>query len=84
MQNLKRRFRLNSAFCFILRYPYSSQNDDGSKGKVYVWLGGKSDPYYHAVAKEVATELINHDDEFPVEVLKEGERTTPISCTEQY
>jgi hypothetical protein len=65
-------FSLNSAFCFILRHPYPTTSDDGTKGKVYVWMGGKSDKYYHSVAKEIAEELINADDKFPVEEVNEG------------
>lgn len=67
-------FSLNSAFCFILRRPYPTTSDDGTKGRVYVWLGSKADQYYHATAKEIADELINADDKFPIEVVNEGSR----------
>ena len=69
-------FSLNSAFCFILRSPYPTTGEDGTKGRVYLWLGSKSDPYYHAIAKEVAEELISADDQYLVETINEGIRWT--------
>ncbi|VDN20874.1 unnamed protein product [Gongylonema pulchrum] len=67
--------QLNSAFCFILRAPYRVVDEDGLKGKVYVWLGSKSNPNQHNLCAQVpvASELINRNNEFPVETIKEGE-----------
>uniref|UniRef100_A0A915EFX3 Gelsolin-like domain-containing protein n=1 Tax=Ditylenchus dipsaci TaxID=166011 RepID=A0A915EFX3_9BILA len=56
--------KLNSAFCYIVRYPFAAEDDQGNLGKVFVWLGSKCDPYYYCVAEQVANELINRDEEF--------------------
>uniref|UniRef100_A0A914HBG3 Gelsolin-like domain-containing protein n=1 Tax=Globodera rostochiensis TaxID=31243 RepID=A0A914HBG3_GLORO len=67
--------RLNSAFCFILRVPTTGiQEDDGvdESGQIFVWIGSKSDSYYHKLAEEVASELINRDTDFSVLRIEEG------------
>ena len=49
-----RAVQLCSGFCFILRAPFNTLDDDGSaQGRVWVWIGGKSDPNDHAIVKEV-------------------------------
>lgn len=67
--------QLNSAFCYILRAPFKCIDENGLKGKVFVWIGSKSNPREHSLCEQVAKELINRDNEFPVEVLKEGEES---------
>lgn len=48
------------------------EQEDGQKGIVYVWIGKDSDE--HNVAKTVAEEMINRDDEdFPVVMVNEKE-----------
>lgn len=47
--------RLNSGFCYIMRYPFQVPDQDGIAGKMFVWLGSKSDPYYHKVAEDVSS-----------------------------
>uniref|UniRef100_A0AC35TXC5 Protein flightless-1 n=1 Tax=Rhabditophanes sp. KR3021 TaxID=114890 RepID=A0AC35TXC5_9BILA len=69
---------LNSGFCFILRVPFKVIDDDGNEGKVYVWLGSKSDSYYHQYVKSVAEDLINKDSSFPIEVITEGHEPEPF------
>jgi len=64
---------LNSAFPYILRYPFPVPDESGNNGIIYVWYGGKSDSYYHPLAKEIAEELIKRDDSYTVEVIQEGE-----------
>ncbi|KAL3116089.1 hypothetical protein niasHT_007389 [Heterodera trifolii] len=65
--------RLNSAFCFILRVPPSDlQTDEEDIGNVFVWIGSKSDPYFHKLAEEVASELIGRDSDFAVQKIEEG------------
>lgn len=49
--------KLNSAFCYILRYPLPCTDDDGNNGKIFVWLGGKCDSYYFNIAEEVKFHL---------------------------
>lgn len=65
--------QLNSAFCYILRAPFPCVDANGLKGKVYVWIGSKSNVTHHELAEQIAKELINRNDEFPVVVVKEGE-----------
>lgn len=43
--------QLNSAFYYILRVPLH-ESEDGP-GKIFVWKGSKSDPFYHKLAEEV-------------------------------
>ncbi|KAL3090287.1 hypothetical protein niasHS_006739 [Heterodera schachtii] len=65
--------RLNSAFCFILRVPPPDlQTDEEDIGNVFVWIGSKSDPYFHKLAEEVASELIGRDSDFAVQRVEEG------------
>lgn len=45
--------KLNSGFNFILRYPFPVPDDDGQTGKIFAWIGSKSDPYYHRLIEEV-------------------------------
>uniref|UniRef100_A0A0N4Z6K5 Gelsolin-like domain-containing protein n=1 Tax=Parastrongyloides trichosuri TaxID=131310 RepID=A0A0N4Z6K5_PARTI len=63
---------LNSGFCFILRAPLSVPDENGNAGKVYVWRGSKSDPYFHKYIEQVSSELINKNNAFPVEIVDEG------------
>ncbi|KAI1729403.1 gelsolin repeat domain-containing protein [Ditylenchus destructor] len=63
---------LNSGFCYILRYPFPTKDEHGNAGIVYVWLGSKSDVYYHPLSEQVARELINKGEEFPMETIREG------------
>ncbi|CAI4229081.1 unnamed protein product [Auanema sp. JU1783] len=64
---------LCSAFCHILRAPFKMEKD-GEKGIVYVWVGSASEATCEEVARKVAEEMINRDDEsFPVKVIKEDE-----------
>lgn len=65
--------QLNSAFCYILRAPFRCANEDGISGKVYVWFGSKTTDRQRQLCETVARELINHDNEFPIEPVKEGE-----------
>ncbi|KHN73472.1 Protein flightless-1 -like protein [Toxocara canis] len=67
--------QLNSAFCYILRAPFRCMDEDGTKGKVFVWLGAKTTPRQHQLCEAVAKELINRDNEFPVELVPEGEES---------
>ncbi|KAK0418524.1 hypothetical protein QR680_013613 [Steinernema hermaphroditum] len=65
---------LNSGFNHILRAPFRCVSDDGTLGRVFVWIGSKSDPYFESLVTKVAEELINRDEnKFPVEVIREGE-----------
>uniref|UniRef100_A0A0K0FBY9 Protein flightless-1 homolog (inferred by orthology to a C. elegans protein) n=1 Tax=Strongyloides venezuelensis TaxID=75913 RepID=A0A0K0FBY9_STRVS len=66
---------LNSGFCFILRAPFSVPDDDGNCGKLFVWKGSKSDPYFHKYIEQVARELINATNPFPIEIIDEGNET---------
>lgn len=45
--------KLNSAFCFILRLPFPVPDENGHAGRIFVWLGSKSDSYFHALIEEV-------------------------------
>lgn len=45
--------QLNSAFCYILRAPFRCVDAEGLKGKVYVWIGSKSNPIHHELAEQV-------------------------------
>uniref|UniRef100_A0A914W203 Gelsolin-like domain-containing protein n=1 Tax=Plectus sambesii TaxID=2011161 RepID=A0A914W203_9BILA len=66
--------QLNSAFCYIVRAPFRYVADTQSpQGKVYVWIGNKSDPAEHDLCADVARELVNKNNEFPLEILREGE-----------
>uniref|UniRef100_A0A914YJP1 Gelsolin-like domain-containing protein n=1 Tax=Panagrolaimus superbus TaxID=310955 RepID=A0A914YJP1_9BILA len=65
--------QLNSGFCYILRRPFPIADDEGVNGVVYIWIGNKSESYYHPVAKEVADELINREGDFSMEIINEGE-----------
>ena len=48
--------QLNSAFCYILRAPFRWVDADGLKGKVYVWIGSKSNPLHVELAEQVDKE----------------------------
>ncbi|MFH4980909.1 hypothetical protein AB6A40_007618 [Gnathostoma spinigerum] len=66
--------QLNSAFCFILRAPFKVANEDGENGRIYVWLGKRSNPNQHKLCEEIARDMINIGEcEFPVHVINEGE-----------
>ncbi|TKR57749.1 hypothetical protein L596_030409 [Steinernema carpocapsae] len=65
---------LNSGFNHILRAPFRCLGEDGTMGRVFVWIGSKTDPYFEPLITKVAEELINRDEnKFPVEVVREGE-----------
>ncbi|VDK53588.1 unnamed protein product [Anisakis simplex] len=66
---------LNSSFCFILRAPYRCVDDDGCKGKIFVWMGKHTTKKQHSLCEEIARELINRDNEFPIELVNEGEES---------
>uniref|UniRef100_A0A915C440 Protein flightless-1 homolog n=1 Tax=Parascaris univalens TaxID=6257 RepID=A0A915C440_PARUN len=65
--------QLNSAFCYILRAPFRCADENGISGKVYVWFGSKTTDRQRQLCETVARELINHDNEFPIQPVKEGE-----------
>jgi hypothetical protein len=72
---------LNSAFTYILACPFDENSEDPSKeednkiGRLYIWLGSKSDNYYHPVTESVASDLLNHDHAYDEVVIREGEET---------
>lgn len=65
---------LNSAFTYILVCPYPSI-EEGKIGRLYVWIGSKSDSYYHSLTEAIASELLNHDQEYDEAIIREGEET---------
>lgn len=70
---------LNSAFTYILTCPFGDDSVDPSKeegklGRIYAWLGTKSDAYYYPVTNSVS-EMLNHDGAYDEVVIREGEET---------
>jgi hypothetical protein len=64
--------QLDSAFCYILRAPFRIVDNDGENGRVFVWIGNKSDPDDRETCIDVVNELINKTDQFPIETIREG------------
>lgn len=46
--------------------------DDGEKGKAFVWIGSKAKPTEATLLEEITKDLLNRE-EYPVEVITEGE-----------
>ncbi|MCP9259008.1 Gelsolin [Dirofilaria immitis] len=65
--------QLNSAFCYILRAPFKVADENGLEGKIFVWYGSKSNPNHHDLCLQVSNELINRNNQFLVEIVREGE-----------
>lgn len=63
---------LNSEFCFIVKAPFNYPDDEGRKGKIFIWVGSKANEKEAVVADEVVKERLNRDD-YVVERIKEGE-----------
>ncbi|CAG0886127.1 unnamed protein product [Darwinula stevensoni] len=61
---------LNSAFCLVLRVPF---NEDGNKGIVYAWIGGKASVHDANIAQEVAQGFCTDRDDYSMQVINEGE-----------
>jgi hypothetical protein len=71
---------LNSAFTYILTCPFASDSEDPAIedekiGRIYVWIGSKSDKYYRPIVESVASDLLNHDNVYDEVVIREGEET---------
>ncbi|XP_054268551.1 protein flightless-1 [Macrosteles quadrilineatus] len=62
---------LNSAFCYILKVPFESDEETES-GIVYVWLGSKANPDDVRLIEEIADEMFNNP-WITLQVLNEGE-----------
>uniref|UniRef100_A0A146KS58 Protein flightless-1 n=3 Tax=Lygus hesperus TaxID=30085 RepID=A0A146KS58_LYGHE len=60
---------LNSAFCYILKVPFDSEE---SSGIVYVWIGSKANPDDVRLVGEIADEMFNSP-WITLQVLNEGE-----------
>lgn len=61
---------LCSEFCFIVCVPFE-ESDNSTKGIVYVWIGGKSNPDEASLAEEIAQYM--YEDCYSIQVLNEGE-----------
>lgn len=62
---------LCSEFCFLVVVPFETTDFHGTKGIVYVWVGGKADPEEGRLAEEIANDM--YDDTYSIQVLNEGE-----------